>query len=467
MTLLAFAVGAVLSGCTGTVVDPAPSSKASVATVEVSLASASVTTGQATQATAVVRDASRHVLSGHTIAWSTDNGGVATVTATGAVLGAGAGTANIIATSDGKSGSAVVTVTRPSSPPSGRWVTGYYVGYQRDLYPETTIDFSSLTHITVGRIRPTLTGGLTTDFDIDPVTGPAMAKTIATEAHQAGRKALLMLGGAGEHDAFVGATSSANRAAFEQKLLSTLTDLGYDGLDVDWEPVAPADQAPLLALLTELRAARPGIILTIPVAWVNMNFPTVDAWYANVAKVVDQMNMMTYDMAGGWDGWQSWYSSALDDAQPAHPSSIASSAAAYKASGVPASKIGIGVPFYGACWRNVTAPRQTLVTGADVYASDNEMSYANIMGLYYVAAARSWDATAQVPYLSFATPKGPNACTFISYDDAQSVAAKGTFVKSNGYGGAITWTLGEGHLINAPAGQQDPLLKALYTAVAP
>ncbi|HEX5830373.1 MAG TPA: hypothetical protein VFY16_05280 [Gemmatimonadaceae bacterium] len=62
--------------------------------------------------------------------------------------------------------------------------------------------------------------------------------------------------------------------------------LGYDGIDVDWEPINAEDRAPLLALLQELRAARPGMLLTIPVGWVNTNFAgTVDSWYAQVAQV--------------------------------------------------------------------------------------------------------------------------------------------------------------------------------------
>lgn len=475
MKLLFLLAIAVPSCAPGKVVDAGEPAVPTVASVQVALAATSLTIGGTTRATATVLDARNQPLSGHTVTWSSDNTSVAAVNDQGTVTAVSSGSAAITATSDGKSGSAALVVTAAAPPPppppppaaSGRWVTGYYVGYQRDLYPEQSIDFTNLTHITVGRIRPTASGGVITDFDIDAVTGPAMAKTISARAHTAQRKALLMIGGEGEHDAFVGAASSANRHAFVLRLLQVLTDLGYDGLDVDWEPINPEDQAPLLALLTELRAARPGIILTIPVGWVNTNFPDVEPWYANVAPVVDQMNMMTYEMAGNWGGWDSWHSAALNDAQPTHPTAISASAAAYKAAGIPAAKIGIGVPFYGTCWRNVTAPRQTLGAGADVVASDNDMSYANIMALYYTAGARKWDATAQVPYLSYATAKGPNLCNFISYDDEQSIAAKGEFVKSNGYGGAIIWTLGQGHLLSAPAGQQDPLLKALYTAIAP
>jgi chitinase len=342
------------------------------------------------------------------------------------------------------------------------------VGYQRSLYPETQVDFSLLTHVFVGPILPTTSGGVLTHFDIDATNGPIMARNLSARAHQFGRKAVLMLGGAGTHAEMVGAASNANRAAFVATLISTMDTLGYDGIDVDWEPIDAVDRAPLLSLLQELRAARPAMILTIPVGWVNSNFPgSVDSWYATVAGVVDQMNLMTYDMAGPYSGWVTWHSSALLDNQPNHPSSIASSAQLYRNVGVPAAKLGIGIGFFGTCWRGATGPRQTIGSGVSLVASDNTMSFTNIMTSYYDAAARRWDDLAKVPYLSFTTAKGPQQCNFVSYDDEQSIGEKGAHVKANGLGGAIIWTIGQGHMPNAPDGSQDPVLKAAYNAIVP
>jgi chitinase len=365
-------------------------------------------------------------------------------------------------------GSAPPPPPPPPPPPTGRWLSGYYVGYQRSLYPESQVDFSLLTHIFVGRIIPTTSGGVLEHFDIDNTNGPIMARNLSTRAHEAGRKAVLMLGGAGEHAGFVGAASSANRATFVGNLNSTMDSLGYDGIDVDWEPINAEDRAPLLALLQALRTARPNMILTIPVGWVNSNFPgSIDSWYATVAGVVDQMNLMTYDMAGPYSGWVTWHSSALLDNQPNHPSSVASSVQAYRNVGVAAAKLGIGIGFYGTCWRGATGPRQTIGSGVSLVASDNTMSWANIMSLYYDAGARRWDDLAKVPYLTCTTPSGPSQCNYVSYDDEQSIAEKGAHVKANGLGGAIIWTIGQGHLPNAPAGSQDPVLKAAYNAIVP
>jgi chitinase len=355
----------------------------------------------------------------------------------------------------------------PTQPAAERWLLGYYVGYQRGLYPEASVDFSLMTHVVVGRIRPAADGGVVTDFDVDPVTGPQMARTLTTRAHAAGRKAILMLGGAGEHGGFVGAATEANRARFVANLLRVVDDLGFDGLDVDWEPIEDADRAPLLALLRALRTARPTLLLTVPVGWANPNFGAVDRWYATLAAAVDRVNLMSYDMAAPWPGWVTWHHSALDGHGGDHPSSVASSTELYLEAGVPAAKLGIGLGFYGSCWRGATGPRQAIGSGTSLVATDNVMSYANIMAQYHDPAARQWDASAQVPYLSFTSPRGPQRCTFVSYEDEQSVAAKGAYVKSKGLGGAIVWTINEGHLGSAPAGSQDPLLKAAYTSMVP
>ncbi|HKR09471.1 MAG TPA: Ig-like domain-containing protein [Gemmatimonadaceae bacterium] len=84
---------------------------APVATVTVSLASSSITAIGTTQATATLRDANANILTGRTVTWSSDNTAAATVDANGAVTAVAAGTANIIATSETKTGSAELTVT--------------------------------------------------------------------------------------------------------------------------------------------------------------------------------------------------------------------------------------------------------------------------------------------------------------------------------------------------------------------
>ena len=84
---------------------------APVASVSVTPASASLTTGQTVQLTATPRDASGNALTGRVVTWTSNNTSVATVNSTGRVTAVAAGSATITATSEGQSGTAAVSVT--------------------------------------------------------------------------------------------------------------------------------------------------------------------------------------------------------------------------------------------------------------------------------------------------------------------------------------------------------------------
>jgi hypothetical protein len=83
-----------------------------VATVTVTLSGASVQVGQSVQATATLRDASGNTLTGRSVQWSSSNASIATVNAaSGVVTGVAAGSVQITATSETRSGSADLSVT--------------------------------------------------------------------------------------------------------------------------------------------------------------------------------------------------------------------------------------------------------------------------------------------------------------------------------------------------------------------
>jgi uncharacterized protein YjdB len=81
-----------------------------VASVEVTPASANIAVGSTVQLTAVAKDGAGTILSGRPMTWSTSSAQIATVAA-GLVTGVAAGTAYIVATSEGKSDTATITVT--------------------------------------------------------------------------------------------------------------------------------------------------------------------------------------------------------------------------------------------------------------------------------------------------------------------------------------------------------------------
>ena len=94
-----------------------------VAAVVVAPATATVAAGSTVTLAATTRDDQGAALAGRAVTWTTSAPSVATVDAAGVVRGVAAGTATITATSEGRSGTAAVTVTAPVVPVAAVAVT--------------------------------------------------------------------------------------------------------------------------------------------------------------------------------------------------------------------------------------------------------------------------------------------------------------------------------------------------------
>jgi hypothetical protein len=125
---------AALAGCAGESLTNPGNPSNPVSTIIVSPVSANVTVTETLQLSVVLHDANGGSLSGRTVSWSTNDGSIATVTASGLVAGTDTGTATITASSEGKVASATVRVrkkgsvdTLPPPPPPPSTHAGYFV----------------------------------------------------------------------------------------------------------------------------------------------------------------------------------------------------------------------------------------------------------------------------------------------------------------------------------------------------
>lgn len=349
---------------------------------------------------------------------------------------------------------------------TGLWVMGYYSGWNAADLPVNAIDWAGLTHIATAFMIPDAGGFTASDDPNDPSFDPNLATAVIAAAHAAGKKAIASIGGSNSATAFEGATSSANIDAFVASLGALVTTTGYDGIDIDWEGGPTSDDTLLLDLLRRLRAGFPSAILTMTAGSINNNLVPTDlsSLYAAAAPSVDRIDLMTYGMSGAFQGWKSWHSSPLHwNLDSATPTGIDDTVARYIDAGVPAAKLGVGSGFYGECYTApVTAPDEAL-GDSTVAASDGVISYQAIMSTYYSSTARQWDPGAMVPYLTL-SGSNPEGCTYLTYEDAQSISAKGAWVKAQGLGGVIIWTINEGYLAGADAGSRNPLLDAMQAS---
>jgi hypothetical protein len=287
----------------------------------------------------------------------------------------------------------------------------------------------------------------------------------------------MMLGGAGDGPGFDASTATRElRATFITNIKAVLDREHYDGVDVDWEEnlSTSTQQAQVISFLEELRIAAPGITISWPGFWANMNSKTVTPFHVQVAQRVDLYSIMSYAMLGNWGGWRSWHFSALDGAAPSYPTSIKVSVDEYVAAGVPKNKLLIGIGLYGTYFTRdcvVTAPRQPIaqVPGCVVQSDDNENMYRKLVldGAFRPAAAgvKTWDDIAKQDYITFSPPwarygtANPTKITYLTYEDERSIQAKGDYVKAQGLAGTIVWTLNYGF-----EGMLNPMMDAVKTA---
>ena len=348
------------------------------------------------------------------------------------------------------------------------WCTGYYPGWEQGAMPASTIDYTALTHIIHFSLVPNSDGTLNSSDN--GLTAPN-SSDVVSHAHAAGKKVLVCIGGAGSQAGFQGATSSTNRGAFITNLVNLMSARGYDGIDIDWEPLDPSDANQFTnfvnGLRTALNAINPRPMLTAAIA----SPPTPPTLIASVQSQFDQINLMTYDLSGPYPGWVTWFNAPIYDGGYTFPStggpvpSAEGMVNSLTSAGVPPGKLGIGIAFYGWIWSGGTGtstggaalPRQGWTTAP----STTQQSYNTIISTYYQSNLYHWDTAAQSAYLSIDN-SGSSNDKFISYDDTRTCQSKVSYARNRHLGGVMIWELAQDH----HAGQPDPLLQSIKQALA-
>ncbi|CAI5486526.1 unnamed protein product [Closterium sp. Naga37s-1] len=228
-------------------------------------------------------------------------------------------------------------------------------------------------------------------------------------------KTLLSIGGASANTTVFGnvASSAATRSAFIQSAIALARTYFFDGLDVDWEyPVGKA--ALFSALVTDFRAAieseavssgKPKLLLTAAVApdeariIQSYNVTTVN-------KMLDFVNVMTYDLHGSWEAKTGMHTALQDLSSKL---SVNASMDAWVSRGLARSKaMEAGVLFYKEIYQLVT-------TGG-------------------------YTATSHTPSSCMYAWKGNQ---WVGYDNPSTITKKVQFAKTQGYGGWFVWALSQ------------------------
>jgi chitinase len=255
------------------------------------------------------------------------------------------------------------------------------------------------------------------------------------------------------------ADAARNPAAFAQSCYDLVEDPRwadvFDGIDIDWEyPNAcglscdTSGAAAFRNVMAALRAkfGSSALVTAAVTADGSLGGKIEAADYAGAAQYVDWYNVMSYDFFGAWDaqGPTAPHSPLTSySGIPKAGFTTADAMAKFKAIGVPARKLLIGIGFYGRGWTGVTqdAPGGTATGPA---AGTYEQGIED-----YKVLKSSCPVTGTVAGTAYAHCGG----NWWSYDTPSTIAGKMAWAKNQGLGGAFFWEFSgdtaDGELVGA------------------
>ncbi|KAK4693140.1 chitinase, partial [Lecanoromycetidae sp. Uapishka_2] len=255
-------------------------------------------------------------------------------------------------------------------------------------------------------------------------------------------KVLLSIGGWTYSSNFaLPASTEAGRAKFANSAVHLVNDLGFDGLDIDWEyPKDSGEARNFVHLLKQTRAALDAsetqrgdgkMLLTIACPAGSHNYEKL--YLKDMDKYLDFWNLMAYDYAGSWDT-QAGHQSNLfpSEKNPAStPFSTVKAIEYYLSHGVASSKIVMGMPLYGRAFASTDGPGRP-------FSGAGEGSWEQGVWDYKALPQKGASETNDVG-IGASWSYDPQKRLMVSYDTKKMASQKANFAKDRSLGGAMWW----------------------------
>ena len=245
------------------------------------------------------------------------------------------------------------------------------------------------------------------------------------------------------------------RENFANNIVKFIEYLGYDFVDIDWEyPSTSADTENftlfLKAIREKLDALEQKLGKHYELSIAMSASPTMmdKIQYDKVLQIVDFSNMMTYDLAGGYNSYTAHHTALYTNDAYNHQTMDARYSADLcirhleekYGSSIDMKKVLVGVAPYNRGWAGVKND------GLDpdnpgLYASANPNSFEENIGIYQIpelmkqlALNEYFDEKAKAAYYY-----SPTNGIFLTIDNEKSATAKGNYVRDKDLGGLIAW----------------------------
>lgn len=261
-------------------------------------------------------------------------------------------------------------------------------------------------------------------------------------------KILLSIGGWSAGGFSEAAMTEEGRKRLAASAVDIVQEYDLDGLDIDWEypcfrvagiDGCKKDKENFTLLIEALRntldkAEGKKYLLTIAAG--GDEYFTVCTEMDKVQKYLNYVQVMTYDLKGGFLTFTGHHTSLYSNQRDLFPASADKAVECFLRAGVPKEKLVIGAAYYSRVWKKVPNVDHGLhqmagTTGGYGPAYHRLVrDYINKNGY-----TRYWDDEAKAPYLF-------NGKNFISYDDEESLKAKAEYVAEKGLLGIMYWEYG-------------------------
>jgi chitinase len=325
-------------------------------------------------------------------------------------------------------------------------VVAYVMPRGNDL---TTIEAGKLTHINFA-FAAIINGEIAFRFrspEHETRTRQAVETLIGLKKVNPDLKLVLSVGGWGNCGGFSDAALTAeSRGKLASSAVKIIQSYGFDGIDLDWEypgqvgggeVFRPEDRENFTLMLKSLREELDKTgrhwLLTIATGADDEYFRWTQLGEAQ--KYLDFINVMSYDYYSGLSRISGHHSNLKNTDLPGSiPISTEVAVDRHIRAGVPASKIVVGVPFYGRFWRGVPD------TGNGLYQQGATTGmykvYTELVDTYINknTFTRYWDKPANAPYLY-----SRDSAMVITYDDPESLTLKAKYIREKKLGGFMFW----------------------------